>query len=105
MRRPLIATLVIGIFAVVAVSALQLIPQFAQFESRAADYISSYTSTTRVVPKQWQYVFMSVLAFGIAALTVTTVRRGRLGLMVVGVLIEIAAVTWICGLDSVFFQR
>ena len=104
MKRPLIATLVIGIFAVVVVSALQLIPQVAQFESRAADYISSYTSTTRIVPKQWQYVFMSVLGFGIAALTVTTVRRGRIGLLVVGLLIELAAVTWICGLYSVFFQ-
>src|SRR5438270_10203292 len=104
MRRPLIATLIIGIFTVVAVSALQLIPQVAQFESRAADYISSYTSATRVVPKQWQYVFMSILAFGIAALTATSLRRGRIGLLIVGLLIELAAVTWICGLYHVFFQ-
>src|SRR6266404_1223144 len=104
MKRPLIAALVIGIFAVVAVGALQIIPQVTQFESRAADYISSYTSTTRIVPKQWQYVFMSVLAFGIAALTVTTLRRGRIGLLAAGLLIELAAVTWICGLYGVFFQ-
>lgn len=104
MRRPLIATLIIGIFTVVAVSGLQLVPQVAQFESRAADYISSYTSATRIVPKQWQYVFMSILAFGIAALTVTSLRRGRIGLLIIGLLFELAAVTWICGLYHVFFQ-
>ncbi len=104
MKRPLIATLIIGIFVVVAVSALQLVPQVAQFESRAADSISSYGSANRVVPKQWQYVFMAVLAFGMAALTVTSLRRGRIGLLVIGLLIELVAVTWICGLYRVFFQ-
>ncbi len=104
MKRPLIATLAIGIFVVVAVSVLQLVPQVAQFESRAADGISSYASASRVVPKQWQYVFMAILAFGMAALTVTTLRRGRIGLLVVGLLVELVAVTWICGLYRVFFQ-
>src|ERR1700719_4160585 len=104
MKRPLIATLIIGIFAVVAVSALQLVPQVMQFEYRAAESISPYTTATHVVPKQLQYVFMSILAFGIAALTVTTLHRGRIGLVVVGLLIELAAVAWICGLYRVFFQ-
>src|SRR5947209_5074143 len=104
MKRPLIATLIIGIFAVVAVSALQLVPQLRDFESRAADYMSRSASTTENLPTQLQYVIMSILAFGIAALTVTSVRRGRLGLIVLGLLIELAAVTWICGLYGIFFQ-
>src|SRR5256885_17063383 len=77
MKRPLLATLIIGIFVVVGVSAMHLVPQVLQFESRAADYISPYGAATRVVPKQWQYVFMSIIAFGVAALTVTSLRRGR----------------------------
>jgi adenylate cyclase len=104
MKRPLIATLIVGIFVVVAVSVLQLVPQVVQFESRAADSISSSGSASHVVPKQWQYVFMSFLAFGVAALTATSLRRGRIGLLVIGLLIEIAAVAWICGLYRVFFQ-
>src|SRR5580700_4389900 len=103
MKRPLIATLIVGIFVVVAVSALQLVPQIVQFESRAADSISSYGSSGHVVPKQLQYVFMSILAFGVAALTVTSLRRGRIGMLVIGLLIELAAVAWICGLYKVFF--
>src|SRR5947209_2788457 len=104
MRRPLIATLIIGIFTVVAVSALQLVPQVREFESRAADNISASESTTHNLPTQLQYVFMSVLGFGVAALTATSLRRGRIGLLVLGLLIELAAVAWICGLYHIFFQ-
>src|SRR2546421_5777698 len=104
MKRPLLATLIIGIFVVVGVAAMHLSPQVQQFESRAADYISSYAATTHVVPKQWQYVFMSILSFGVAVLTVTSLRRGRIALIALGLLIELVAVSWICSLYRVFFQ-
>src|SRR5437879_10041037 len=104
MKRPLITTLIVGIFVVVAVSAAQLSPQVVQFEQRAAEFISPYSQATRVVGKQWQYVFMSILAFGVAALTVTSLRRGRIGLVAIGLLIELAAVSWICSLYKIFFQ-
>jgi adenylate cyclase len=104
MKRPLLATLIIGIFVVVAVRALHLSQQVVQFEDRAADYISSYNAATHVVPKQWQYVFMSILAFGLTALTVTSLRRGRIGLLAIGLLVELVAVSWVCSLYKVFFQ-
>jgi adenylate cyclase len=104
MKRSLIITLIVGIFVVIAVSALQVIPQVMQLELRAADSISSYAAATHVVPKQWHYVFILILSFGVAALTVTSLRRGRIGLLAVGLLIELVAVSWICGLYRVFFQ-
>ena len=104
MKRPLIVTLIVGIFVVVATSAAQLSPQVVQFEQRAAEFISPYSQATRVVGKQWQYVFMSILAFGVAALTVTSLRRSRIGLVAIGLLIELAAVSWICSLYKIFFQ-
>src|ERR1700731_356024 len=104
MKRPLLATLIIGIFVVVGVTAMHLSSQVLQFESRAADYISPYSAATHVVPKQWQYVFMSIISFGVAALTVTSLRRRRIGLLALGLLIELAAVSWICSLYKVFFQ-
>ncbi|HZR78880.1 MAG TPA: hypothetical protein VFA58_06695 [Chthoniobacterales bacterium] len=104
MKHSLLATLIVGIFVVLAVSALQLSPQVVQIESRGADYIASYAAATHVVPKQWQYVFMSILAFGVAALTVTSLRRGRIGLIALGLVVELAAVAWICSLYKVFFQ-
>ena len=104
MKHSLLATLIVGILVVLAISALQLSLQVVQFESRAADYISPYAATTHVVPKQWQYVFMSILSFGVAALTVTSLRRGRIALIALGLLIELVAVSWICSLYRVFFQ-
>src|SRR5216110_1304923 len=98
MKRPLLITLIIGIFVVVGVSAMHLSSQVVRFEDRVADYISSYNAATHVVPKQWQYLFMSILSFGVAALTVTSLRRGRIGLLAIGLLIELVAVSWICSL-------
>jgi adenylate cyclase len=104
MKHSLLATLIVGIVVVVIVAALQVSPQVVQFESRTADYISSYAAATHVVPKQWQYVFMSILSFGIAALTVTSLRRGRIGLVALGLVLELIAVAWILSLYKVFFQ-
>src|SRR5437588_1655200 len=104
MKRPLIATLIVGILVVIVTSAAQLSPQVAQFEQRTAEFISTYSQATRVVGKQWQYVFMSILAFGVAALTLTSLRRGRIGLVAIVLLIELAAVSWICSLYKIFFQ-
>src|SRR5256714_15591143 len=104
MKRSLLATLIVGIAVVLIVAALQLSPQVVQFESRTADHVSSYAAATHVVPKQWQYVFMSILSFGVAALTVTSLRRGRIGLIALGLLFEIVAVAWILALYKVFFQ-
>ena len=92
MKRPLIATLIVGVFVVVAIGAAHLSLQVLQFEQRAAEFISPYSQATRVVGKPWQYVFMSILAFGVAALTVTSLRRSRIGLVAIGLLIELAAV-------------
>jgi adenylate cyclase len=104
MKHSLLITLIVGIFVVLAVSALQLSPQLVQFESRIAQSISPDATSSQVVAKQWQYVFIAILSFGVAALTVTSLRRGRIGLLVLGILIELAAVTWICGLYHLFFQ-
>jgi len=104
MKHSLLATLVVGILVVLTVVILQLSPAIVQFESRVADSISSYAAATHVVPKQWQYVFMAILSFGVASLTVTSLRRSRIGLIALGLMIELVAVAWICGLYKVFFQ-
>jgi len=104
MKHSLLATLVVGILVVLTVVILQLSPAIVQFESRVADSISSYATATHVVPKQWQYVFMAILSFGVASLTVTSLRRSRIGLIALGLMIELVAVAWICGLYKVFFQ-
>ena len=104
MKRPLLATLIIGIVVVVGVRALHFIQALVQFEDRIVQNISSYDAATYVLGKPWQYVILAVLSFGVAALTVTTLRRGRIALIAIGLLIELAAVSWIFSLYRVFFQ-
>ena len=105
MKRPLIATLIVGIFVVRG--GERTAARSAGRCSLNHELRIPFLPTVRlahVVPKQWQYVFMSILAFGVAALTATSLRRGRIGVLVIGLLIELAAVAWICGLYKVFFQ-
>ena len=104
MKRPLLATLIIGIFVVIVVSALHLSGRLLHFEAAVADYISSYRAATHVVPKGWQYVFIAIFSFGVGWLTVTSSRRSRMGLIAIVLLAELVGVSWICSLYHVFFQ-
>jgi adenylate cyclase len=104
MKRPLIATLIIGIVVIVGVRALHFSQALVQFEDRIVQNLSSYAAATHVVGKLWQYVILAVLSFGVAALTLTSLRRGRIALIAIGLLIELAAVSWIFSLYHVFFQ-
>jgi class 3 adenylate cyclase len=104
MKRSLLATLIVGIFVFVAVNALQLSAPLLRLEIKAMEFISSYRSATQIVASKWQYLFVAIASFGVAWLTVTSARRGRMGLIVVGLLIELVALAWICALYRVFFQ-
>ena len=95
MKHSLLAILIVGVVVVVAVRALHLSPQLLQFEDRAVSHISSWDAATSVVSKPVQYAAMSILAFGVAALTATSLRRGRIGLIALGLVIELAAVSWV----------
>jgi adenylate cyclase len=57
-----------------------------------------------VVGNKWQYVFVLLLALSIAWMTLTTSRRGRMGWLALILLIELAAVSWVCALYRTFFQ-
>jgi class 3 adenylate cyclase len=104
MKRPLLAALIVGIFVFVVVNALQLSAPLLRFETRAVEFISSYRAATEVVANKWQYLFIAISSFAVAWLTLASARRGRMGLIVFALLIELAALAWICGLYHAFFQ-
>jgi adenylate cyclase len=104
MKRPTLATLIVGIFVFVVVNALQLSGPLLRLETKAVEFISSYRAASEVVASKWQYLFVAIASFVVAWLTLASARRGRMGLIVVALLIELAALGWICGLYHVFFQ-
>src|SRR6266571_2339707 len=104
MKRSLITTGIIGVVAAIIVAALHASRLMLGFETAVAELVSRYAGATRVVGEKWQYVFVLLLALGVAWLSLSSVRRTRTRLLVVFLLIELLGLSWICSLYRVFFQ-
>jgi Adenylate cyclase, family 3 (some proteins contain HAMP domain) len=104
MKRSLVATVIVGVAVAGIVCALHASGLILRFERAAIEPISNYTRATRVVSEKWQYVFVLLLALGVAWLALTSVsRRGTRWLFLV-LLIELLGLSWVCSLYRIFFQ-
>src|SRR6266508_1282248 len=104
MKRSLFTTLIIGGAIAAIVSALHATGLLLGIETTVGGLVSSYASATRVVSEKWQYVFVSLLAFGVAWLSLNGVPRVGARLLVVSLVIELLGLSWVCSLYRVFFQ-
>jgi adenylate cyclase len=104
MKRSAIETLVIGFVITLLVSLLHVSGRVAPVENAIAQYIAAPATDARMVGNVWQYVFIFLGAFGISFLTLTAARRGRIGLLVLALALELVAAAWICSLYHVLFQ-
>ena len=75
MKRSLITTLIIGVAVTLIVGALHATKVIAGFEAVAAQLVTDYAGATRVIGEKWQYVFVLLVALGVAWLTLSN-RRG-----------------------------
>jgi class 3 adenylate cyclase len=104
MKRSLFTTLIIGGAIAAIVSALHATGLLLGLETAVGGLVSDYASATRVVSEKWQYVFVSLLAFGVAWLSLSRVPRGGARLLIVFLVIELLVLSWVCSLYRVFFQ-
>src|SRR6266496_2900407 len=107
MKRSLITTLVIGVAVAIVVGALHATKVLAGFEAGVANVVSDYAGATRVVGEKWQYVFVLLVAFGIAWLSLKNppaAGRSRNYLLFGSFLVELLVLSWVCSLYRVFFQ-
>jgi class 3 adenylate cyclase len=104
MKRSLVTTLIIGGAIAAIVSALHATGLLLGFETAVGGLVSDYASATRIVSEKWQYVFVSLLAFGVAWLGLSRVPRGGTRLLIVFLMIELLGLSWVCSLYHVFFQ-
>jgi adenylate cyclase len=104
MKRLLFTTLIIGIAVAVAVGALHASKSIAGFEAAGAQLVSDYAGATQIVGDKWQYVFIVLIALGVAWLSLSIVPRWRSRLLVGLLLVELFVLSWICSLYRVFFQ-
>jgi len=86
MKRSLVATIIIGVVVAGIVCALHASGLILRFERVAIEPISDYAGATRVVSEKWQYVFVPLLALGVAWLTLTSVSRRGMRWKVKGII-------------------
>src|SRR5262245_50597116 len=104
MKRSLITTLIIGVAVAVIVGVLHATKVIAGFETVVAQLVTDYASATRVVGAKWQYVFVLLVALGVAWLSLTNIPRWRAWLLIGLLLVELFVLAWVCSLYRIFFQ-
>jgi class 3 adenylate cyclase len=104
MKRHLLSALIIGLIAGGVVMALHQSGLLVRPERAIADLLSRQNAETTVVGNVWQYVFVFILALGVAWMTLATTRRARLGGIIAILLVELVGVAWVCSLYRVIFQ-
>jgi class 3 adenylate cyclase len=104
MKRSLITTLVIGVAVAIVVGVLHATKAIAGFEAAVAQLVSDYAGATRVVGEKWQYIFMLLIAAGVAWLSLRNLPRMRSYPLFGFLLIELLALSWVCSLYRIFFQ-
>src|SRR5438034_11438015 len=104
MKRSLVTTLIIGVAVAAIIGAAHATGFILRFELATTELVSHYANATRVVGDKWQYVFVLLVALGVAWLTLTSVPRRRVGLLVLFLVIELLGASWVCSLYRVFFQ-
>ena len=104
MKRSLVTTVIVGVAVAGIVSVLHASGLILRFERAVIGPISDYARATRVVSEKWQYVFVPLLALGVAWLTLTSVSRRGVRWLFLVLSIELLGLSWICSLYRIFFQ-
>jgi class 3 adenylate cyclase len=107
MKRSLITTLVIGVAVAIVVGSLRGTKAIAGLEAGIGQLVSDYAGATRVVGEKWYYVFVLLIASGVAWLSLRNpppAGRSRNYLLFGSLLVELLVLSWVCSLYRVFFQ-
>src|ERR1039457_6824517 len=104
MKRPFVVAIIIGFLVAGTIGALHATQLLARVELPAREFISLHGTFNNVLSERWQYIFLSILSVGVAWMTLTTPRRGRLGWLVLALVMEVIGFAWVCSLYHVFFQ-
>lgn len=101
MKRHVIAALIIGLIVGGLVVGLEMSGWLLRPE-RAVSGLLPETTTRLMVAVRDAVAFLA--AAGVAFLTLAAARRGRMGLIVAILLVELAGVAWVCSLYKVEFR-
>jgi class 3 adenylate cyclase len=101
MKRHVVTALIIGLIVAGLIVGLGMAGWLARPDAMVAGL---FPATTKRVMAPVLDAVVAVAAIGVALLTLAASRRGRMGLIVGVLLVEIAGVAWVCSLYKVLFQ-
>jgi len=104
MKRSLIVALIIGSVAAAIICLLQATGLLFLAERAIDGFASRHAMLTRQIAAPWQYVFATLLCFGVAWVMLASKRIAWARWVVAALLIELIAVSWVCALYHAFFQ-
>jgi adenylate cyclase len=104
MRRSAVFALIFGLIAAAVVLALHMSGALLRPEFFVSDLLLRNASPSKVIGVSGQCVIVTVLALGVAWVTLETAERSQLWWLLGLLLIELVTLTWIFDLAHVFFQ-
>ncbi len=104
MKRSLVVTLIVGAVTTAIICLLQAKGLFLFAEKAIDGFASRHASLTKQIAAPWQYVFVALLSFGMAWVTIASKRVGWVRWIVAVLLIELFVAPWVFAIYHVFFQ-
>ena len=103
MKRSLLFAFVIAIAVAVIASVSHVAGWFAWVELPLKNWMEKLNGPSRDLHRIWQYGALLLLGVGTAWITITSARRHGVALLVLAVVMELLALTWVCSLYHIFF--
>ncbi len=104
MKRSLIGAFLISFALTAAAYALHVGGYLAAAEAVTLRLFSHHRPGTYALAIPLHYAIVLLLGFTVSWLTLTTLRRDRIGWLTLILLVELAGATWICSLYHIAFQ-
>src|ERR1051326_4793451 len=101
MKRHIIAALIIGLIVAGLIVGLEIAGWLARPEQATVNLLPE---TTRRLMPAVGYGIVVIMAMSVAFFTLSISRRGRMFLIVAILIVELAAVAWVCALYKLEFQ-
>src|SRR5205085_3174027 len=103
MKRSLLFAGIIAV-AVAAVASISYAGGWlAGVELPLRNWMVKLNGPSRDLSGIWQYSLITLLGFATAWITITSSRRHRIGLLILAVIVELLALTWVISLYHIFF--
>ncbi len=103
MKRSLISAGIIGfVVATVAITS-HAVGWFAGIELPLRNWLEKLNGPAHKMGNIWQYSLIVLLGLATAWIVLTSARRHRIAILVLAVIVELLALSWVCSLYHVFF--